>query len=183
MQSMGDAPYQGCRELFEGLPDDASIVVSTFNSTVYIGTMQTRDAALQRDMQELRRAQGSTKLYDAIISAVNHSEQHPSHTLTLAIITDGQDTASNAGAADAKAAIERLQTRANHRVLFLGSNQDAVLSARTLGIDVGRALTYGSDNPDQMRTAFRSLSSNTSAVRSSGQEVSFTTAQREASVL
>jgi hypothetical protein len=182
MQTMGDAPYEGCRELFDGLPETANVVVSTFNSAVNLGHQQTRAQALADGMTNLRRAHGSTRLYDAIIAAVQYSEDNPSQTLTLAIVTDGQDTSSSSTVEDARASIERLQQTPNHRVLFLGSNQDAVLSARNLGIDAGRALTYGSDNPEQMRTAFRSLSANTQAVRNSGHETGFTSMQRQASV-
>jgi hypothetical protein len=182
MQTMGDAPYEGCRELFDGLPATAQVVVSTFNSTVHIGRQQTPAEALLDGMTSLRRAHGSTSLYDAIIAAVRYRGDHPSQILTLAIVTDGKDTSSSSSVQDAKASIQRLQQRPNHRVLFLGSNQDAVLSASHLGIDAGRALTYGSDHPEQMRTAFRSSSANTQAVRNGGRETGFTSVQRQASM-
>lgn len=179
MASMNDAAFAGARELIESLPEGANVTISTFANMVSIGTQQPRDNAL-RSMQT-RTARGSTALYDAIVLVVGVEMTRTASTMTVVVITDGYDNVSSNSAQSARAAVERFQNRDGCRVLFLGSNQDAILSAATLGIPVERALTYGSDSAAQMRSAFRAASENTTNFRTS-REDSFTSVHRQASV-
>ena len=179
MASMNDAAFAGARELVESLPEDANVTISTFASSVSIGIQMARNDAL-RTLQT-RTAQGQTALYDAIVQAVEAEMTRPASTVTIVVITDGCDNVSTNTTTSARAAVERFQARNGCRLLFLGSNQDAVLSAAALGIPVGRALTYGADSDTQMRSAFRAASENTRSYRTTRQD-SFTSVQRQASV-
>lgn len=179
MASMNDAAFAGARELVESLPEDANVTISTFASSVSIGTQMARNDALST--MQTRTAQGQTALYDAIVRAVEAEMTRPASTVTIVVITDGCDNVSTNTPTSARAAVERFQARDGCRLLFLGSNQDAVLSAAALGIPVGRALTYGADSATQMRSAFRAASENTRNYRATRQD-SFTAVQRQASV-
>lgn len=183
MATMNDAAFQGLKELIDSLSDDTSVIVSTFNHQLEIGACMQKHELTHDAIDGFRRASGTTALFDAIVRVATHTHEHDSAEFTLAILTDGQDTASRTSTReDARRSIERLQSLPHHRVLFLGSNQDAVLTAATLGIPVGRALEYGT-MPEHMTTALRNLSENIRSNRAgAGDEVAFTSAQRQASV-
>lgn len=184
MQSMNDAAYEGAKELVRSLPPDASVVFTTFNDNVRVGTRRSRDETLAR-LNGSRLASGTTRLYDAVVNVCVASESDPSENLTVVVVTDGQDTSSRRCASDAKEHVISLQNKPNHRILFLGSNQDAVFSASQLGISAGQALTYGSEER-HVRAAFRCATENQAAHRtlrasSSGREAAFTPMQRSTS--
>ena len=76
--------------------------------------------------------------------------------------------------------IENFQSKQGMRILFLGSNQDAIVSASGIGIPVNRALTYGHDG-ENTKNAFRAVSENVDGYRSCGAD-NFTRSQRQNSV-
>ena len=174
MRTMQAAAYEGVRELVESQPDGMGVVFSTFSSRVQIGVRRTKEEALTSIEQ--REANGSTALYDAIVAAVGAGDE-PGQGQTLVVCTDGQDTASRHTALDARRAAESYAARGG-RLLFLGANQDAVLTAQTLGVPVGRALTFSSD-PEHMRSAMRSVSESVRAHRVHGTD-GFTASHRSA---
>ncbi|MGN1248839.1 MAG: hypothetical protein ACI4XW_02090 [Candidatus Spyradocola sp.] len=98
---------------------------------------------------------GCTALYDAVGGAIHHignvhkyarSEDVPEHTVFV-ITTDGMENASRFYTADkVRAMIERQKSKYGWEFLFLGANIDAVESARTIGIDSERAVSYHSDS-------------------------------------
>lgn len=180
MRSMADAVYEGAFELLRAQPQTSTITMSFFATDVTIGQRRSRDDAIA-DI-ERRVADGTTALYDGIVAAVDDEAQYDNERVTLVIVTDGMDTSSRHSPADAKSAIQRFEKRGQHfRVLFMGSNQDAISSAATLGISSARALSFGGQHQSHMRAAFRAASENTAAYRSSGQD-NFTLPQRQRSV-
>ena len=179
MQHASEAAYSGARELIEQLPDDTHVTVTLFSSTVELGRRTTRAEALRT--LSLRDANGTTCLNDAICLAVDTELESPAERVTVVVVTDGQDTSSRRSVNDAQRAVARFQAVPNWRILFMGSNQDAVVAAGAFGIPVGRAITYGTD-PTNLRTAMRVASENTRAFRTTGADA-FLPAQRAASVL
>lgn len=178
MRSVDGAAYEGAREIVSGLPEDAVVTITTFSSDVQMGVRKSRDEALAT--LSLREASGATKLYDAILQAVRAEMENPSELVTIVVVTDGWDTASSATVAQVRDAVTRFQETENWRLLFMGSNQDAVLAAQTMGIPVGRALTVGGGG-DNLQRAMRIASESTSAFRG-GRVDGFTSAHRSASV-
>lgn len=177
MQSVQAAVYDGARELVQDLPDDASIAFSTFANGVSIGPATSKAAVLHR-LSDTPVATGSTALYDAIVDVT--SRETAGHT-TIVLVTDGQDTSSSRSNFDAaRTACLAFQSDPTNRLLFLGSHQDAILSARTFGIPVERALTFGTDEV-HMRAAMRSAASNVARYRSMGFD-EFTPTERQMSV-
>lgn len=177
MQNVQQAVYEGARELVQDLPDDAVVTFSKFSNVVQVGEAKTKTEVLS-DLSYTPIARGSTALYDAIVAVLNQ-ETRP-HT-TVVLVTDGEDTSSQTSTRDnAREACRRFQEQSTNRILFLGSHQDAVLSAQTIGIPVGRALTFGTRDTD-MRTEMRSASDNVQRFRSLGVD-EFTTVERQASI-
>ena len=97
---------------------------------------------------------GGTALYDAVGVSVRSFGQAlaglPEHarpaTVQVVIVTDGHENSSREYDA---AAVHKLISHQTDTYgwdfIFLGANQDAMLTAEGLGIDAGSALTYAAD--------------------------------------
>ena len=179
MRIVQTAVYEGAKELVESLPDTARVVVSVFSTSVQLGQPMSKAAAMQL-LSAPPIANGSTALYEALVAMVD-AEITTRGVVTLVLVTDGQDTASQAATVnDARQACARFQRNDARRILFLGSHQDAVLSAQAFGIPNTRALTFGTSS-EHMRTAMHTVAENTRRYRSLGTD-GFTTSERIASV-
>lgn len=113
--------------------------------------IQSADRLTARTFQP----RGSTALFDAVgrtIDAVGQrlaalpGAERPDKVL-LVIMTDGFENASREFSAD------RISAMINHQhnvyqweFMFIGANQDAVLSARAIGIQSSAALTYAANS-------------------------------------
>lgn len=78
-------------------------------------------------------------------------EEDRPEKILFVILTDGEENASGVltpkyDAAIIAEMIKHQQERYNWRFIFLGANQDAVLTAKTLNIARGSALTYAHDS-------------------------------------
>lgn len=98
---------------------------------------------------------GCTALLDAIGEAIHHigkvhkyarAEDRPEHTLFV-ITTDGMENASSIYTAEQiKRKIEHQRVKYGWEFIFLGANIDAVETAKHIGIDKKRAVSYHSDH-------------------------------------
>lgn len=98
---------------------------------------------------------GCTALLDAIGKAIHHignvhkyarEEDRPEHTLFV-ITTDGMENASHRyNAQQIREKIERQKSKYGWDFIFLGANIDAVETARHIGIERNRAVSYRSDH-------------------------------------
>lgn len=105
--------------------------------------------------KEQYSVRGCTALLDAVGKAIRHignvhkyarEEDRPEHTLFV-ITTDGMENASHWYTAEqVRQKIERQKQRYGWEFIFLGANMDAVETARRLGIDQKRAVSYHSDH-------------------------------------
>jgi len=179
MQSMSTTIYAGARELVDDVAENGTVCITRFNSNVFTGTDESPTHAKEHMVP--RECNGSTALYDAICSAINQTlTNHPdAGNLTIAIVTDGVENSSSKTLGEVRSFISQAHAK-NWRVVFLGSNQDAVMTAQTMGIRPGRAMTYG-NNESGARSAFRSLGE---AQRryNSGNDEAFTAPERQASI-
>jgi hypothetical protein len=128
-----------------------------------------------RDIQDVPplvlQPRGSTALHDAMVRLMGEAGAElaalPDHerpgTVLVAVLTDGHENASReANGAMVKAMVERQQAQWGWQFTYLGANQDAVLTARGLGIKAEDALTYTAGNVDE---AFNAQSAKTRRLR------------------
>lgn len=104
--------------------------------------------------KEQYSVRGCTALLDAVGKAIRHignvhkyarEEDRPEHTLFV-ITTDGMENASHWYTAEqVRQKIERQKQRYGWEFIFFGANMDAVETARRIGIDQKRAVSYHSD--------------------------------------
>lgn len=174
MCSIIDTVYAGARGLLADLDEDGTVRLTTFNSTVEVGSELSKQGG--QDAFTPGRCQGMTALYDAVVQALTSAmERHTEENVVVAIVTDGLENASRKTVADVRASIERAHQK-NWRVTFLGANQDAILTAHALGIRAERALTYGTST-EEVQHAYRALSDSNRRYDEGGDE-GFTHAER-----
>jgi uncharacterized protein YegL len=130
---------------------------------------------------------GWTALHDAMafgivdlgsrLAALSEDER-PGRVIVVTV-TDGFENASQEHTADSVKELVTHQTdKYGWDFVFLGANQDAVLTAQNLGIRTGSSLTY---DPGNIAVASASLSAYTTQYRGKG-SASYTDADRQAAV-
>jgi hypothetical protein len=105
---------------------------------------------------------GSTALFDAVGRTINSigrrlaalSEEERPDKVLLVIMTDGFENASQEfTAAKISEMINHQHSVYSWEFMFIGANQDAVLSAREIGIPAAASLTYAA-NSEGMQAAY-----------------------------
>lgn len=174
MCDINSSVFSAARELLNDLDPDTRVTSSSFNSEVHIGISGTRETAMAA--LDAFIASGTTRLYDAILAALRVDDNVPAISHTLVVLTDGMDTSSVAGADEVRATLSKWQARPEHKLIFLGANQDAVLAAQKLGVPAARAMSLEGRDAN-IRSAFRAVSENHRMARDG-----FTTGQRGAAL-
>lgn len=118
---------------------------------------------------------GVTALYDAIVTGIRETGERiesveessrPDHILFV-VLTDGKENASKSSIDTVRELIELRQEEDNWEFLFIGANQDAVLTARGLGMERDRALSMA-QNAEGTRAAYESTSEQIRQARQKG---------------
>jgi len=129
---------------------------------------------------------GRTALYDAMAMAIRNTGQRiaipngqsrPDHVLVV-VLTDGKENASETTHGTVKELIELRQEEDDWEFLFIGANQDAVLTAEEMGMEKDRALTM-SHNAEGAQAAYESTSEQISQLRQEGKTDGYTTEDRQ----
>ncbi len=117
---------------------------------------------------------GSTALYDAVGRAIDEAgarfrklkEKDRPERVTFVIITDGFENASKEYSA------QKINEMITHQrdvykweFVFLGANQDSILTAQTLGININNAYNFSAD-PKSVEAGFYSLNQGYTVMRS-----------------
>ena len=175
MASVSDATVDGFDEFVKGQKaqgDNAALSLVQFDD-IYENVWNGLPINTVPSVKEIFVPRGMTALHDAIGKTINETGQRLSklseaqrpNKVVFVIITDGFENASKEfNNAKIKSMIEHQTDQYKWSFIFLGSNQDAVLSATSLGIKGGWAATYNA-NAGSVRKAFSSVSDKMSAYR------------------
>lgn len=112
------------------------------------------------------RPAGMTNLYDASVDTIEQiaervSEMKGKNAVVVTIMTDGQENASHKH--DQKCLqdlIKKLEKKGNWTFAFMGANQDAWLTAQSMGISASNAMSWQASGVGG-QSAFRSLAKST----------------------
>ena len=163
-------------------PGLLTVDVVTFDDRIEV----THHFAQPNDVHIELVPRGSTALHDAMGFAINDFGAElaflPEHArpgnVQVIIVTDGEENASLEYTADTVRKLVKHQIEQyNWDFLFLGADQDAVLTASQLGIDADKALTWarGTEN---LRAMTGALTEKLSAVRAGNRDHKFTDEER-----
>jgi hypothetical protein len=163
----------------------ATVSLVDFHSTVditYRGTAIEGAPELSKDSYT---PSGRTALYDAIATAIEDTASFidgiaPAsrpETIIVVILTDGKENASETPQDVIQEQIETRQQEYEWEFLFIGANQDAALTADSMGIDTDKSLDMAHSG-DGARAAYDSTSQRISDARSTGTMSNFTDEDR-----
>jgi uncharacterized protein YegL len=191
MSIVKDATIDGFNEFINGQkqqPGEAHLLLVQFDSIdpheIVIDAPLTDVPNLTKDTFSPRE---NTPLHDAmgwtIIEVGERLEKMPEEErpekVIIVILTDGHENASKEFTKENVANMVKHQTeKYNWTFIFLGANQNAVLTAKGFNISADTSMSYN-NNPSSTQEVYLAVSANTSAVRR-GLKASFTSAQRKA---
>lgn len=125
------------------------------------------------------RPRGCTALLDAIGSAIGVASNCTADTITVVIITDGEENSSTIYSRKQVRDLIEEKKGLGWKFVFMGANQDAICVAGDLGIDRGGALTF---DTRCVGDAFRCISDAVCRVRTGeSQDIEFSRAERQSS--
>lgn len=159
----------------------ATVSLIDFDSTVNITYRGTAIEGAPELSKRSYAPSGRTALYDAIATAIEDTatfidgmgpENRPETTIVV-ILTDGKENASETPQSAIREQIETRQQEYGWEFLFIGANQDAALTAGSMGIDVDKSLDMAHSG-DGARAAYDSTSQRISDARLTGQISNFT---------
>lgn len=116
---------------------------------------------------------GNTPLHDAMASTIRStgkflrdmSEAKRPAKVVFCVITDGLENASKEHNAEAVADMVKQQTeKYKWEFVFVGANQNAILTARNIGIDANNALNYAANDAGTVKL-YASIGSNLRSAR------------------
>ena len=106
-QRLVDARSAVERFLFELLDDEDEFSVVAFNHEPRALTSWTREADVVKNAMSVLKPFGSTALYDAVLTALPMMNTRAKQRASVLIISDGADTASDAGLREVRSALVR----------------------------------------------------------------------------
>lgn len=130
---------------------------------------------------------GSTALLDAIGIAIIDTgkalaalaEDDRPESVTFVIVTDGEENSSREFLpTDIKKMIEEQTQKYSWNFLFLGANQDAILTAKGFGINQGNAITFNA-SANGVTNVINATSAYVTATRTGARSVSYSASDRK----
>ena len=129
---------------------------------------------------------GRTALHDAITTAVTetdaHIEKQPAtvqpDTVVVVVLTDGKENASETPRDRVRELVEQYRQDHDWEFLFIGANQDAVLTATRMGIEAEKSLDMAHSG-EGTQAAYESTSRNISEARQTGSAGGYTDEDRQ----
>lgn len=189
MNAIADDTRGGFNAFLEEQRDEegaAMVTLYDFNTTVnrvYEG--YPVDDAPELD-EENYKPGGQTALHDAITQAVDETAKNigalcPAErpdSVIIVVLTDGKENASETPQNAVRGRVEHRQEVDDWEFMFIGANQNAVLTAEGMGIERDRSLTMAHDG-EGTRNAYRSASKNISEARNEGSMSGFDVEDRK----
>lgn len=166
-------------------PGEATVTLYEFNDSVERHYQAYPIVEAPQLDEETYVPGGSTALNDAMATAIDETDARIGampvadrpETVLVVVLTDGKENASETPLDAVRERVERRQDEDDWEFLFIGANQDAVLTGETMGIDADRSLSM-SHSDEGARSAYESASRNISEARRQGTSGGFTDADR-----
>ncbi|MFP8888546.1 VWA domain-containing protein [Natrialbaceae archaeon A-CW2] len=166
-------------------PGTATVTLYDFNTTVD-QVYEGRETEEAPPLGETYSPSGQTALHDALNTAINETtdfiaglEDHerPSNVIFVTF-TDGKENASETPGDVVRELVERRQEDHGWEFLFVGANQDAALTASSMGMKANRSLDMDHSG-EGARNAYRSTSERISRARREGSTGEYTDEDRQ----
>ncbi|WP_092933872.1 vWA domain-containing protein [Natrinema hispanicum] len=165
-------------------PGSATVTLYDFNTNVsraYEGE-SIEDAP---KLDDNYTPSGRTALHDAIATAIDETTDYlatieesnrPSNVIVV-VLTDGKENASETTENIVRDIVEQRREKHGWEFLFVGANQDAALTASSMGMDPNRSLDMDHSG-EGARNAYQSTSERISQARREGSTGGYTDEDR-----
>jgi uncharacterized protein YegL len=129
---------------------------------------------------------GQTALHDAIVTGVRETETHiqelprkvrPENVIVV-VLTDGKENASETPQERVREVVETYREEEDWEFLFIGANQDAALTATSMGMDAENSLSMAHSG-EGAQAAYESTSESIRHAREEGQTGGYDADDRE----
>jgi Mg-chelatase subunit ChlD len=129
---------------------------------------------------------GRTALHDAISTAIKSTDDHietlPSgdepDNVIVVVLTDGKENASETSQDTVREMVEEYRDEYDWEFVFIGANQDAALTAESMGMDSDKSLDM-SHSGEGTKAAYESTSELVTETRKTGQSDGFNEEDRQ----
>ena len=138
------------------------MTVARFDDTVEVMHNNVPIGSVPAATEHTFRPRGMTALLDAIgaVTTLAASQEQNFDKVIVLVLTDGDENASkNYTLKMVKEMVTANSEKPKWDFVFMGANQDAVLSGTSMGFGKDNCLTYAAD-PDHTRETFRAASDN-----------------------
>jgi hypothetical protein len=185
MEPFTDRTISGFNEFVQSSPKNSELTLLLFSDDVKIVYENTPINDVKPLTKETYVPHGCTALLDGMGKAIELGKKFEpkgwgddEKTITILIMTDGQENASKEYTLKNINAIIAKQKLLGWKFIFMGANQDAIKVANEFSIDANTSLTFGCENIGE---AFRSASH---AIKrcTNGEELKFTNTERAKSL-
>jgi len=164
----------------------ATVTLYDFDSTVELVYRNRPIADAPKLDNENYRPGGKTALHDAIVRAVDETDEQIKTTaprdqpenVIIVVLTDGKENASETPQDVVRDRVEDRREEAGWEFLFIGANQDAALTAQEMGMDQDKSLDM-SHSGEGAEEAYRSTSRSVSRARQQGSTGGYTEEDRQ----
>lgn len=163
----------------------ATVTLYDFNTTVECRYQARLIEEAPKVDNENYRPGGKTALHDAIATAVQETgsrieilndSARPDNVIVV-VLTDGKENASETPSDTVRELVDTHRTEHDWEFLFIGANQDAALTATSMGMDADHSLDMAHSGMGA-RAAYESTSDKVSRARREGQTGGFDDADR-----
>jgi Mg-chelatase subunit ChlD len=164
----------------------ATVTLYDFDSTVELVYRNRPIADAPKLDNENYRPGGKTALHDAIVRAVDETDEQIETTaprdqpenVIIVVLTDGKENASETPQDVVRDRVEERREESGWEFLFIGANQDAALTAQEMGMDQDKSLDM-SHSGEGAEEAYRSTSRSVSRARQQGSTGGYTEEDRQ----
>lgn len=189
MASIADDTVGGFNTFLEEQRDEAgtaTVSLYEFNTTVdLVYEVRSIDDADELT-SETYSPGGQTALHDAITRGIDETgdyieslgEPDQPDNVVFVVLTDGKENASETPQDVVRDRVEQRRTEDDWEFLFIGANQDAALTAESMGMAANKSLdmTHSGEGAEQ---AYRSTSKSISRARQQGSTGGYTDEDRQ----
>lgn len=164
----------------------ASVSLYDFNTSVTLLYDAIPIAEVPKLTNENYSPGGRTALHDAIAEAIKGTDDHietaPStdkpDNIIVVVLTDGKENASETPQGQTRELVEEYREEHDWEFVFIGANQDAALTAESMGMDKQKSLDMAHSG-EGARSAYESTSEVVSETRRKGQSDGFDETDRQ----
>ena len=148
MEVMGDEPWQSINNFIKEQKNvgNFNFTLICFNDNVRFIYKNLESDKIENLKNEDYNPMGMTSLNDAIGQGITYQKSQSLENVIFVILTDGLENSSKEFTkSNIKEMINEMENIHKWKFIYLGANQDAILSGKNIGISTAKTFKYNSE--------------------------------------